>query len=96
MTGAVFDWNGMVRDLAQHLISAPSKEQVSYILDDADRDVTRLGCPPDFWSRVLGEYEALLTGHPWPGTSRSLAEKLAPTVRAVIRRKVGPEGHRKG
>ena len=96
MTRAVFDWNGVVRDLAQHLISAPSKEQVSYIIADADRDVTRLGCPPDFWSKLLDEYEALLIGHPWPGSSRSLAARLAPTVREAIGLKVGPPGHRKG
>lgn len=97
MTHGVFDWKRMVKDLAKHLISAPNKEQVSYIIADAERDVTRLGCcPPDFWSGLLTEYEALLADHPLPPSSRLLATKLAPTVRTAIAEKADLPGRRDG
>jgi hypothetical protein len=96
VTHGVFDWKRMVKDLAKHLMSAPNKEQVSYIIADAERDVTRLGCPADFWSRLLTEYEALLADHPLPPSSRLLATKLAPTVRASIAEKTDLPGRREG
>jgi hypothetical protein len=85
----VFDWNGIVKDLAQHLISAPSKERVGYIICDAERDAARLGCPSDFWDRILSEYEALVARRPLAVSYSLLAAKWAPVVRTMIRRKMG-------
>jgi hypothetical protein len=85
--GGTFDWDRIIKDLAQHLVSAPSQDQIRYILADAERDVARLGTPPGFWNKLLVEYEACLIERPMPASSRSVAKQMAPFVRALIRLK---------
>ena len=87
MAAGTFDWDRIIKDLAQHLVSAPSQEQIRYILADAEKDVARLGCPAGFWNKLLVEYEACLIERPMPASSRSIAKKMAPSVRAIIRLK---------
>lgn len=87
MAGGTFDWDRIIKDLAQHLVSAPSQDQIRYILADAEKDVARLGRPSGFWGRLLVEYEARLIERPMPASSRSLAKQMAPFVRALIRLK---------
>jgi hypothetical protein len=87
LTKDAFDWGRMIKDLAQHLLAAVSQEQVGYIIADTERDVGRLGGPADFWSRLMVEYEFLLTSHHWPPSTKLLATKLAPVVRTLIRLK---------
>ena len=87
MTKDVFDWDGMIKDLARHLLAAASQEQVAYVVTDAERDAGQLGCPSDFWSRLTVEYEFLLATRNWPPSSKVLATKLAPVVRTLIRLK---------
>jgi hypothetical protein len=87
LAGGTFDWDRIIKDLAQHLVSAPGQDQIRYILADAERDVTRLGRPPDFWNKLLVEYEACLIERPIPASSRSIAKQMAPVVRATIRSK---------
>jgi hypothetical protein len=87
VAGGTFDWDRIIKDLAQHLVSAPSQDQIRYILADAERDVARLGRPSGFWDRLLVEYEARLIERPMPASSRSVAKQMAPFVRALIRLK---------
>jgi hypothetical protein len=87
VAGGTFDWDRIIKDLAQHLVSAPSQDQIRYILADAEKDVARLGRPSGFWGRLLVEYEARLIERPMPASSRSLAKQMAPFVRALIRLK---------
>lgn len=87
MAGGTFDWDRIIKDLAQHLASAPSQDQIRYILADAEKDVARLGPPPGFWNKLLGDYEACLLERTMPVSSRSIAKQMAPFVRAIIRLK---------
>jgi hypothetical protein len=46
------DWQAIAQDLALHLRSALTLEQVHRIVDEADRDLARLGETADFWVKV--------------------------------------------
>jgi len=87
LAGGTLDWARIIKDLAQHLVSAPNQDQIRYIVADAERDVSRLGRPADFWNKLLVEYEACLIERPMPPSSRSVAKQMAPFVRAIIRLK---------
>jgi hypothetical protein len=60
MTSRGPDWDIVISNLARHLASAPNAEQVETILSDADRDLSHLRAPCDFWSRVRASYERTL------------------------------------
>jgi len=87
MAAGTFDWDRIIRDLAWHLVSAPSQDQIRHILADAERDVSRLGRPPDFWNKLLVEYKVCLIERPMPISSRSMAKQMAPVVRTIVRSK---------
>jgi hypothetical protein len=53
------DWDAIVADLARHLVAASSIEQIERIVFDVDRDLARVGPPPDFWTKLRNTYEGL-------------------------------------
>jgi hypothetical protein len=61
MKSSRVDWSSVVADLARHLAAASATEQMQQILLDAERDLSRLDAPPDFWPRLRAAYRKQLS-----------------------------------
>jgi hypothetical protein len=75
-------WRPIIRDLALHLGSALTLEQVHTILDGAERDLARLDHPADFWETVEDEYEKVTMR--LQRLANQDVDDLASAVRALI------------
>jgi hypothetical protein len=77
-----FQWQRIIEDLARHLGSALDSEQAGRILDEAERDLARLGTPVDFWRDLESQYHTVTRRLEELGNHG--ARESSATVRALI------------
>jgi hypothetical protein len=78
------DWTSVTADLARHLAAASVLEQVQRILGDAERDLSRLDAPRDFWQRVRQAYRTM-------SRQRAADETLCEVVEPLLTARCSPE-----
>jgi hypothetical protein len=84
MSRGCLDWQAIAQDLALHLRSALTLEQVHRIVDDADRDLARLGEPADFWVKVELEYQRIASRLQRERAASQTGADLFTAVRTLI------------
>jgi hypothetical protein len=81
MTSRGPNWDIVIANLARHLASAIDAARAERILLDADRDLTHLRAPRDFWARLGAVYERGLETRIWPaGPAEAVRALLATRI----------------